>query len=81
MTPSHQPPIFRNLAMPPERPRLLVVDDQPINIQALYQIFHADHEVFMATGGEQALAFCRNNPPPDLVLLDVVMPEMDGIEV
>lgn len=81
MTPTHQPPIFRNLAMPPERPRLLVVDDQPTNIQVLYQIFHADHEVFMATGGEQALAFCRSNPPPDLILLDVVMPSMDGIEV
>ena len=65
----------------PERPRLLVVDDQPINIQTLYQIFHADHEVFMATGGEQALAFCRDNLPPDLILLDVVMPGMDGIEV
>ena len=57
------------------------MDDQPINIQTLYQIFHADHEVFMATGGEQALAFCRDNLPPDLILLDVVMPGMDGIEV
>ena len=82
MTPApHQLPTFRNLATPPERPRLLVVDDQPTNIQVLYQIFQADHEVFMARDGEQALAFCRNNPPPDLVLLDVVMPEMDGIEV
>lgn len=64
----------------PERARLLVVDDQPINIQTLYQVFHADYEVFMATSGTQALAFCRDNPPPDLILLDVVMPDMDGIE-
>jgi len=62
------------------RPRLLVVDDQPINIQLLYQIFHADHEVFMATGGEQALEVCRRESP-DLVLLDVLMPDMDGLEV
>lgn len=75
------PPEFRSLATLPERPRLLVVDDQPINIQTLYQIFHADHEIFMATSGEQALAFCRDNVPPDLILLDVVMPGMDGIEV
>ena len=82
MMPAHNlPPEFRTLAALPERPRLLVVDDQPINIQTLYQIFHADHEVFMATGGEQALAFCRDNLPPDLILLDVVMPGMDGIEV
>ena len=64
----------------PRRPRLLVVDDQPVNIQALYQAFAADHQVFMATSGEQALALCASKQP-DLVLLDVVMPGMDGYEV
>ena len=63
-----------------ERPRLLVVDDQRVNIQALFQAFQADHKVQMATSGEQALAMCRSHPP-DLVLLDVVMPGMDGFEV
>ena len=63
-----------------ERPRLLVVDDQRVNIQALFQAFQADHKVQMATSGEQALAMCRSQPP-DLVLLDVVMPGMDGFEV
>lgn len=62
------------------KPRLLVVDDQPINIQVMYQAFAGDYQVFMATGGAQALAICRDNPP-DLVLLDVVMPDMDGFEV
>ena len=76
----HHPAPLTSLAALPERPRLLVVDDQPINIQTLYQIFHADHEVFMATSGRQALDFCRNTPP-DLILLDVVMPGMDGLEV
>lgn len=65
----------------PERPRLLIVDDQPINIQTLYQIFQEDHEVFMATDGKQALALCYNGIPPNLILLDVVMPGMDGLEV
>ena len=63
-----------------DRPRLLVVDDQPINIQVLYQLFAADHQVFMATSGEQALKVCEE-VQPDLVLLDVVMPGMDGFEV
>ena len=72
-------------SMPPQdaparRPRLLVVDDQPVNIQVLYQAFAADHQVLMATGGEQALALCASQQP-DLVLLDVVMPGMDGHEV
>lgn len=62
------------------KPKLLVVDDQPINIQVMYQAFAGDYQVFMATSGEQALTICKNNPP-DLVLLDVVMPEMDGFEV
>ena len=62
------------------RPRLLVVDDQPVNIQALYQAFAADHQVLMATSGEQALALCLSQQP-DLVLLDVVMPGLDGHEV
>jgi diguanylate cyclase (GGDEF)-like protein len=62
------------------KPRLLIVDDQPVNVQALYQVFAADHQVFMATSGEQALALCASKRP-DLVLLDVVMPGMDGYEV
>ena len=66
-------PMLRSL------PKLLLVDDQPVNIQTLYQIFADDHEVFMATSGEQALALCRDKQP-DLVLLDVIMPGMDGLE-
>lgn len=69
---------------PPSAPapaaKLLVVDDQAVNIQALYQVFAPEHQVFMATSGAQALAMCAANPP-DLVLLDVVMPDMDGHEV
>lgn len=62
------------------KPKLLVVDDQPIHIQMLVQAFAEDYQVFMATSGEQALAVCQSNPP-DLVLLDVLMPGMDGFAV
>ena len=62
------------------KPKLLVVDDQAINIQVLYRCFAGDYQVFMATDGEQALKICSNNPP-DLILLDVVMPGLDGFEV
>lgn len=62
------------------RLRVLVVDDQPLNIQSLYRVFADDHQVLMATSGEKALQICRE-AVPDLVLLDVVMPGMDGYEV
>ena len=73
-------PIAMELGQAQPRPRLLVVDDQPINILVLYQAFSADHQVLVATGGEQALALCADKQP-DLVLLDVEMPGMDGYEV
>ena len=68
---------IRNLG---RKPRLLLVDDQPINIQALYALFADDYQVFMATSGPQALSLCRDQQP-DLLLLDVQMPGMDGYEV
>lgn len=62
------------------RPRLLLVDDQHFNLQELYEIFRRDHEVFIATNGGQALELCHANPP-DLILLDIVMPDMDGLQL
>lgn len=59
---------------------MLIVDDQPINIQALYRIFAPDHRVLEATSGDKALTLCKEDPP-DVILLDVVMPKMDGHEV
>lgn len=62
------------------RAKILLVDDQPINIQVLHQAFAADHDVCMATSGVQALAVCVSQQP-DLILLDIEMPDMDGFEV
>ncbi len=62
-----------------ERQRILVVDDNPLNVQALYHTFSGDYQVFMATSGEAALTVCRERQP-DLVLLDVVMPGLDGYQ-
>ncbi len=65
---------------PAERPVLLVVDDQPSNIAILYDIFKQECEVCMATSGAAALDFCATRTP-DLILLDIVMPDMHGFAV
>lgn len=64
----------------PRRPVLLVVDDQAVNIQVIYQTFCSDHQVLMARSGLAALQVCENHKP-DLIVLDVMMPDMDGYEV
>lgn len=67
------------MTSPAAQPRVLVVDDQPLNIRMLHLLLTPRCQVFMATSGAQALEVCRRQQP-DLVLLDVVMPEMDGYE-
>lgn len=71
---------YRQLIKDGRRPRVLVVDDQPMNIRVLHELLRDDCEVTMALDGERALAMCQEQPP-DLVLLDVVMPGIDGLEV
>lgn len=63
------------------RPTVLIVDDAPENLQMLGQALAADYEVTMATSGRDALQMAGSDTPPDLILLDVIMPEMDGYEV
>lgn len=75
MTDANPHPLLQ--AMDAKRPVLLIVDDNPLNIQLLYRVFSSDHQVFMTTSGEMALPICREKQP-DLVLLDVEMPGMDG---
>ncbi|MDW8337088.1 MAG: diguanylate cyclase [Tepidimonas sp.] len=67
-------------AWPARRPRLLLVDDQPVHLQVLYRTLAADCQLFMATSGEQALKVALEQRP-DLILLDVVMPGLDGFAV
>lgn len=61
-------------------PIILVVDDQPVNIKAVYQTLSPFYKVLMATNGHDCLAVCEQHHP-DLVLLDLVMPGINGLEV
>ena len=60
---------------------VLVVDDIPANIDILREILSADYRVLAAVNGEGALAITFSDSPPDLILLDIMMPGMDGYEV
>ena len=64
-----------------DRPTILVVDDTPDNLQLLSELFMDDYRVRVADSGQKALDICCSDTPPDLVLLDVMMPGMDGFEV
>ncbi len=62
-------------------PRILIADDNPANLDILQtRLAVHGYEILTATDGEEALALAREKQP-DLILLDVMMPKMDGVEV
>jgi phosphoserine phosphatase RsbU/P len=64
-----------------QKKTVLLVDDAPQNIQVMNSILKDTYKVRIATSGAKALELANATPPPDLILLDVLMPEMDGYEV
>jgi sigma-B regulation protein RsbU (phosphoserine phosphatase) len=60
---------------------ILIVDDTPINIGVISGALKDTYKTKVATSGEKALAIANGSDKPDLILLDVMMPEMDGYEV
>jgi signal transduction histidine kinase len=62
------------------KPNILAIDDTPVNLLTLGTVLANDYELQVATSGAQGLALAAASPP-DLVLLDIMMPEMDGYEV
>jgi PAS domain S-box-containing protein len=60
---------------------ILIVDDMPENIDVLAGILSCDYTVRAAVNGETALKVASVTPTPDIILLDVMMPGMDGFEV
>jgi PleD family two-component response regulator len=60
---------------------VLIVDDEPGNIKLLISMLQLDYTTIVATNGATALQIAMSEEPPDLILLDIIMPEMDGYEV
>jgi len=61
--------------------RILIVDDERYNIKVLIDLLREDHKIMVAKTGEQALNAAQGPNPPDLILLDIMMPGLDGYEV
>ena len=64
-----------------EKQCILAVDDSPDNIEIIRNLLGKDYQIKAATKGRKAIEIARRKPQPDLILLDVMMPEMDGYEV
>ena len=65
----------------PKKPVVLVVDDTIANIRILDDLLRGEYTVRVATNGATALRLALSEPRPDIVLLDIMMPDMDGYEV
>jgi len=64
-----------------KKPKVLIVDDTPENIQVLMGTLKDQYAIVAAINGEKALKMAVTEPRPDLILLDIMMPGMDGFEV
>jgi len=64
-----------------EKPTILIVDDTPDNITLLCSLLGNDYRNKVATNGQKALKIAHTAPYPDLILLDIMMPDLDGYEV
>jgi two-component system sensor histidine kinase ChiS len=67
--------------MAEQNQKILVVDDERYNINVLVELLKPSYKMMAAKSGEQALKAARSASPPDLILLDIMMPGMDGFEV
>ncbi len=61
--------------------KILITDDIPANITVLGEVLREEYEIIIATNGEKALEIAASEDSPDLILLDIMMPGMDGYEV
>ncbi|MCF6282848.1 MAG: two-component system response regulator [Candidatus Polarisedimenticolaceae bacterium] len=67
--------------MSSKRDKILIVDDESFYIDVLVNLLSDDYNITVAKSGEQALNRADSDSPPDLILLDILMPTMDGYEV
>lgn len=64
-----------------QKTTILVVDDTPDNLKLMSSLLRDNYKVKLANCGKLAIDIVKSEFPPDLILLDIMMPEMDGYEV
>jgi len=62
------------------KPKILIVDDEPFNVELLEGYLSKDYDILKAYNGNEALIIVGTNPP-DLIILDIMMPGINGYEV
>ena len=63
------------------RSKILIVDDNPQNIELLMELFKDEYKIAAATNAQRALKIAASHTPPDIILADILMPEMDGYDL
>lgn len=76
-----QASVFASFPGAEDPPELLIVDDEPNNIHVLLETLRQEYRIRVATSGADALELVRRNPNLDLIILDILMPGLDGYEV
>ncbi|WP_018692779.1 diguanylate cyclase [Algicola sagamiensis] len=64
-----------------KQPKILIVDDDPVNADMLKYALAKENKVEIASTGKEALATCFRSPVPDLIILDIQLPDFDGFEI
>lgn len=64
-----------------EKPRILIVDDETTNIGVLFEALKDEYKINIAKDGKSAIDIAKSNLKPDLILLDVMMPDINGFEI
>ena len=69
------------MTLQPQTGTIMIVDDTPENIQVLMGTLKDQYAIVAAINGEKALKMALADPQPDVILLDIMMPGMDGLEL
>lgn len=64
-----------------DKPKILVVDDVPENIHTLKNLLKENYNIVATTQGKKAIELVQKDLSIDLIILDIIMPDMDGYEV